>query len=135
MDMIKYAAVCAAAVALVTACEAGGSRDAAPSGQAVAPFSTSESVSLCSSATADVLKSAAQRQREALSHPFTVRQVRCSGDWAFALISMKGPPETNPPSMVLFHNDGGSWRVVTYGSGFDCTNRGVPPTIAAEIEC
>jgi hypothetical protein len=81
------------------------------------------------------LKSAAQRQREVLSEPFTVRKVLCSGDWALARISMQGPPNTNPPSVVLFHNDGGGWRVVTYGSGFNCTDRGVPPSIAAELEC
>jgi len=136
MDMIKYAAVCAAAVASVTACEAGGSRDAAPTGQSVAPLATSESASPCSSAAVDVLKSAAQRsQYRVFTEPFTVRKVRCSGDWAFALISMKAPPDTNPPGLVLFHSDGGSWRVVTYGSGFNCTNEGVPPSIAAELEC
>jgi len=112
--MIKYATLCAVAVASVTGCGAGVSRDAAPTGQSVAPLVTGESVSPCSSATADVLKSAAQRQYEAFSDPFTFRKVRCSGDWAFALISMKGPPETNPPSMVLFH---------------------IPPSIAAELEC
>lgn len=136
MDMIKYAAVCAAAVASVTACEAGGSRDAAPTGQSVAPLTTSESASPCSSATVDVLKSAAQRRFDEvnISDPFTVTKVLCSGDWAKTLIHMP-VPNTNPPGIVLFHSDGGSWRVVTYGSGFNCTNEGVPPSIAAELEC
>ena len=60
MDMIKYATLCAAAVASVTACGAGVSNDAAPTSQSVAPLATSESASPCSSATADVLKSVAQ---------------------------------------------------------------------------
>ena len=136
MDMIKYATFCAAAVASVTACGGGVSHDAASTGQSVAPLATSESASPCSSATADVLKSAAQSGfGEPFSGPFTVKKVLCSGDWAKALISMKAPPNTNPPGITLFHHDGGGWRTVTYGSGFDCTNEGVPPSIAAELEC
>jgi hypothetical protein len=138
MDMIKYATFCAAAVASVTACGGGVSHDAAPTGQSVAPLATSESTSPCSSATADVLKSAAQRQFEDsnISDPFTVEKVLCSGDWAKALIDHIRPvPNTNPPGIVLFHDDGGGWRAVQYGSGFDCTNEGVPPSIAAELEC
>ena len=134
--MIKYATFCAAAVASVTACGGGVSHDAASSGQSVAPLATSESASPCSSATADVLKSAARSGLgEPFSEPFTVKKVLCSGDWAKALISMKSPPNTNPPGIMLFHNDGGGWRTVTYGSGFDCTDEGVPPSIAAELEC
>ena len=137
MDMIKYATFCAAAAASVTACGGGVSHDAAPAGQSVAPRTTSESASPCSSATADVLKSAAQREFEDsnISDPFTVTKVLCSGDWAKALISMKAPPNTNPPGIVLFHDDGGGWRAVQLGSGFDCTDEGVPPSIAAELEC
>ena len=136
MNMIKYATICAAAVASVTACGGGVSHDAAPAGQSVAPLATSESASPCSSATADVLSSAARTASgEPFSEPFTVKKVLCSGDWAKALISMKAPPNTNPPSIMLFHNDGGGWRTVTYGSGFDCTDEGVPPSIAAELEC
>jgi len=137
MDMVKYATFCAAAVASVTACGGGVSHDVAPTGQSVAPLaSTSESASPCSSATADVLASAAQSGfGEPFTEPFTVYKVLCSGDWAKALISMKAPPNTNPPGIVLFHDDGGGWRAVTYGSGFDCTDEGVPPSIAAELEC
>jgi hypothetical protein len=141
MDMIKYATFCAAAVASATACGGGVSHDAAPTGQSVAPVAaSSESASPCSSATADVLKSAAQRRYgepgKALSGPFTVYKVLCSGDWAKALIDHIRPvPNTNPPGIVLFHDDGGGWRAVQYGSGFDCTNEGVPPSIAAELEC
>jgi hypothetical protein len=136
MDMIKSATFCAAAVASVTACGGGVSHDAAPTGQSVAPLATSESASPCSSATADVLKSAAQRRLGGnLSEPFTVSKVLCSGDWAKALIDMRPVPNANPPGIVLFHDDGGGWRAVQYGSGFDCTNEGVPPSIAAELEC
>ena len=139
MDVIKYATCCAAAVASVTACGGGVSHDAASTGQSVAPLATSESASPCSSATADVLKSAAQREYgepgEALSDPFTVTKVLCSGDWAKALIDVRSVPNTNPPGIVLFHHDGIVWRAVTYGSGFDCTDEGVPPSIAAELEC
>jgi hypothetical protein len=138
MDMIKYATFCAAAVVSVTACGGGVSHDAAPTGQSVAPFATSESASPCSSATADVLKLAAQRRFDEvnISDPFTVTKVLCSGDWAKALIDMRSVPNVNPPGSVLFHDDdGGGWRAVTYGSGFDCTNEGVPPSIAAELEC
>ena len=130
MDMIKYATICAAAVASVTACEAGVSHDAAPAGQSVAPFVTSESASPCSSATVDVVKSAAQRR-----YGDKVYKVLCSGDWAKALIDTRPVTNANPPSIVLFHDDGGGWRVVQYGSGFNCTDEGVPPSIAAELEC
>ena len=141
MDVIKYATFCAAAVASVTACGGGVSHDVAPTGQSVAALATTtESASPCSSATADVLKSAAQSRYgepgSALSGPFTVDKVLCSGDWAKALIDHIRPvPNTNPPGIVLFHDDGGGWRAVTYGSGFDCTDEGVPPSIAAELEC
>jgi hypothetical protein len=136
MDMIKYATICAAAVASVTACGGGVSHDAAPAGQSVVPFATSESASPCSSGTADVLKSAAQRRYgDILSEPLTVYKVLCSGDWAKALIHTRPVPNANPPGIVLFHDDGGGWRAVQYGSGFDCTNEGVPPSIAAELEC
>lgn len=137
MDMIKYATFCAAAVASVTACGGGVSHDVAPTGQSVAPLATSESASPCSSATADVLKSAAQRRYgdSSLSGPFTVYKVLCSGDWAMALIRVEAAPNTNPPGIVLFHDDGGGWRAVQLGSGFDCTDEGVPPSIAAELEC
>ena len=140
MDLIRYSTLCAAAVASLTACGGGASHDVASTGQsATPPAATSESSSPCSSATADVLKSAAQRRYgeagKALSGPFTVSEVLCSGDWAKALIDHTSPaPNTNPPGIVLFHNDGG-WRAVTYGSGFDCTDEGVPPSIAAELEC
>jgi hypothetical protein len=141
MDMIKYATFCAAAVASVTACGGGVSPDVAATGQSVAPSAaTSESASPCSSATADVLKSAAQRRYgkpgNALSWQYTVYKVLCSGDWAKALIDPIRPvPNTNPPGIVLFHNDGGGWRAVQLGSGFDCTDEGVPPSIAVELEC
>jgi hypothetical protein len=139
MDMIKYATFCAAAVASVTACGGGVSHDAASTGQSVAPLATSESPSPCSSATADVLKTSAQREYgnpgKALSGPFNVTKVLCSGDWAKALIDVEAPPDTNPPGIVLFHHDGGGWRTVTYGSGFDCSDEGVPPSIATDLEC
>jgi hypothetical protein len=136
MDVIKYATCCAAAVASVTACGGSVSHDAASTGQSVAPLATSESASPCSSATADVLKSAAQSSfGKPFSGPFTVNEVLCSGDWAKALISMKAPPNTNPPGIVLFHYDGGGWRTVTFGSGFDCTDEGVPPSVATDLEC
>jgi hypothetical protein len=86
--------------------------------------------------TADVLKSAAQRQYgDNLPEPLSVRKVLCSGDWAKALIHVRTVPNANPPSIVLFHHDGGGWRAVQYGSGFDCTTEGVPRSIAAELEC
>jgi hypothetical protein len=141
MDLIKYAALCAAAVASVTACGGRVSHDVATTGQSVAaPVATSESASPCSSATADVLKLATQREYgepgEPFSGPFTVEKVLCSGDWAKALIDHTRPaPNTNPPGIVLFHHDGIDWRAVTYGSGFDCTDEGVRPSIAAELEC
>ena len=134
MDMIKYATICAGAVASVTACGGGVSHDAAPAGQSVVPSATSESASPCSSATADVLKSAAQR-RYGDDPELTVDKVLCSDDWAKALIHSRPVPGTNPPSIVLFHDDGGGWRAVQRGSGFDCTDEGVPPSIAAELEC
>jgi hypothetical protein len=83
------------------------------------------------------LKSAAQRRFEEsnISDPFTVNKVLCSGDWAKALIDMESVPNVNPPGIVLFHYDGGGWRAVTYGSGFGCAGEGVPPSIAAELEC
>jgi hypothetical protein len=140
MDFIKLATFSAAAVLSVIACAGIDLHDAAPTSQSVAPVATSEPASPCSAATADVLKSAAQRQYgnpgEALSGPITVYEVLCSGDWAKALLEHTMPaPNTNPPGIVLFHHDVGSWRAVQYGSGFDCTNEGVPPSIAAELEC
>lgn len=138
MNLIRYAMFGAAAVASVTAC--GGNVPHA-SQPVATPSGTSESASSCSSATADVLKSAIQRQygapESAFSGPFSVDDVLCSGDWAKALIDYEGfDPNTNPPGIVLFHDDGGDgWRVVNYGSGFDCTNDGVPPSIADDLEC
>ena len=129
MEVIKFGTFCAAAIALVSACGGGVSHDAAPTGQAVAPVAPSESGSRCSSATADVLKSAARRDYG------DVYKVLCSGDWAKVLIDTRAVTNANPPSIVLFHDDGGGWRVVQYGSGFNCTNEGVPPSIAAELEC
>src|SRR3954454_22962675 len=93
MDMIKYATICAAAAASLTACGGGVSHDAATTGQSVAPLATSESASPCSSATADVLKSATQREYgqpgKALDGPFTVEKVLCSGEWAKTLIDVE----------------------------------------------
>ncbi len=67
---------------------------------------------------------------------FTVDQVLCSGDWAKALIDHTSPDaNTNPPGIVLFHDDGAGWRAVQLGSGFDCTDEVVPPSIAAELQC
>jgi hypothetical protein len=45
------------------------------------------------------------------------------------------PCSSATPSIVLFHADGGGWRAVQWGSGFNCTDEGVPPSIAAELEC
>lgn len=129
MEIIKYGTLCAAAIALVTACEGGVSHDAAPTGQAVAPVATSESASRCSPATADVLKSASQRDYG------NVYKMLCSGDWAKVLIDTSAVTNANPPSILLFHDDGDGWRIVQYGSGFDCAGEGVPPSIAAELEC
>jgi hypothetical protein len=140
MYFIKHATFFAAAFLSVTACAGTDSHDAAPTGRSVASVATSNPASPCSAATADVLKLAAQRQYgnpgEALSGPITIYEVLCSGDWAKALIEHTRPaPNTNPPGIVLFHHDSGMWRAVQYGSGFDCTNKGVPPSIAAELEC
>ena len=141
MDLIRCSTLCAATVATLTACGGAASHDVASTGQSAAPpVAASESSSPCSSATADVLKSAAQHRYgepgKALSGLFTVYKVLCSGDWAKALIDHTRPaPNTNPPGIVLFHNDGGGWRAVQLGSGFDCTDEGVPPSIAAELEC
>ncbi len=74
MEMIKYGIFCAAAIASVSACGAGVSHDAPPTGQPVVPVVPSEPASRCS--TADVLKSAAQRD------DWDVYKVLCSGDWA-----------------------------------------------------
>ncbi len=59
----------------------------------------------------------------------------CSGDWAKVLIDTSAVTNANPPSILLFHDDGNGWRIEQYGSGFDCSNEGVPPPIAAELEC
>jgi hypothetical protein len=129
MGMITCAMVCAVAVEWVTACGGGVSHDAASTGYAVATVAPSESASECSSATTDVLRSAARRDYG------DVDEVLCSGDWAKVLIDTSAVTNANPPSMMMFHHDGNGWRVVTYGSGFDCTNEGVLPSIAAELEC
>ena len=129
MKMVNHGTFCATVIALVTACGAGVSHDPAPTREAVAPTAPSESPSRCSSATVDVLKSAAQRDYGDVS------KVLCSGDWAKVLIDTSAITDANPPSVVLFHDDGGGWRVVQYGSGFDCSNEGVPPSIATELEC
>ena len=76
-----------------------------------------------------------RRHRDNVSQPLTVYKVLCSGDWAKFLIDTRPVTNANPPSIVLFHDDGGGWRVVQYGSGFKCTDEGVPPSIAAELEC
>jgi hypothetical protein len=129
MEMIKYGTCGAAVIALVTACGGGVQHDAAPTGQAVAPVSPSQSASQCSSATADVLRSAARGDYG------DVDKMLCSGDWAKVLIDTSAVTNANPPSILLFHDDGNGWRIEQYGSGFDCSNEGVPPPIAAELEC
>jgi hypothetical protein len=129
MDMITHGTFCAVAVALVTACGGGVSHDAARTAHAVAPAAPGEPASRCPSATADVLRSAARRDYG------NVDEVLCSGDWAKVLIDTSAVTNANPPSMMLFHHDGGGWREVQYGSGFDCTEEGVPPSVAAELEC
>jgi hypothetical protein len=129
MGMITCVMFCAVAVEWVTACGGGVSHDAAPTGHAVATVAPSVTASGCSSATADVLRSAARRDYG------DVDEVLCSGDWAKVLIDTSAVTDANPPSMMLFHRDGNGWRIVTYGSGFDCTNEGVPASIAAELEC
>jgi len=75
------------------------------------------------------VKSAAQRTYGDVS------KVLCFGDWAKVLIDTSAITNANPPSIILFHNDGGGWRVVQYGSGFDCADEGVPPSIATELDC
>jgi hypothetical protein len=54
---------------------------------------------------------------------------------AKVLIDTRAVRNANPLSIVLFHDDGSGWRVWQYGSGFDCANEGVPPSIAADLEC
>jgi len=109
-------------------------RPANPIGESGAPNTLSQSASPCSSATAEALKSATLRLWGYGSEPFTVDRVLCSGDWAKSLLAWR-PMDANPPGIVLFHYDGGTWRAVQYGSGFDCTDDGVPPPIAADLEC
>lgn len=108
---------------------------ATPIGQSAPPNTSNQSGSPCSSATAEVLKSATLRMWGYSRDPFTVTKLLCSGDWAKTLIDMRHEPNTNPPGIVLFHYDDEGWRAVNYGSGFDCTNDGVPPPIAGELEC
>jgi len=128
--MIKSATLCAAAIAWVPACGGSVSNDAAPtSHHAAAATTTSESASQCPSATEDAVKSAAHR---AYGDAY---QVLCSGDWAKALIDTSSVTNANPPSILLFHNDGDGWRLVQHGSGFNCTSEGVPPSAAVELEC
>ena len=135
--MIKYATMCAAAVASMTACGNGVSHDAAPTGQSPEPSATSKSATPCSSATPDALKVAAQHRHgnNNVDESLSVNKVLCSGDWAKALVHMRAAPGTNPPGVFLFHHDGADWRAVQWGSGFQCTDEGVPPSTAAELEC
>ena len=135
MKVIEHAAICAAVLAAsVTACT-GVSRDAAHSDPSAAPIATTTSASLCSAVTAQVLKSAALRQFGGPpDEPFTVTKMLCADGWAKVLIDTRPVRNANPPSIVLFHDDEG-WRVVQYGSGFNCTDQGVPPSTAVRLEC
>ena len=129
MRSIAYMALCAATTATVGACGAGASLNAAPIEDSVASTATTDPAAECSPETAAVLERAANR-------PYgNVYKVLCSGDWAKALVDTSSVNDSNAPGIFLFHRDGGDWRIVQYGSGFNCINEGVPPPIAAQLEC
>lgn len=136
MTRIKHVAICAAVIASMTACGASVSPDASTVGGSVATSTTAASATACEQGTKDALRAAAQRRFGGdPNHPFPISQVLCVDDWAKVLIDTRSIRDANPPSTVLYHDDGNGWRAVQYGSGFDCTNEGVPPPIAAELEC
>ena len=147
---VKKAAWCAVAIALVGGCAdrtsqdsasadnastyAGPASSAAPGGETTAPPATTSSATAphCASATADTLKSATQLNYG--EQPFTVDSIRCSGDWAKALIPAR-PSHQQQGAIVLFHYIGNGWSAVQFGSGFDCADEGVPASTAAELGC
>ncbi|MCV7420581.1 hypothetical protein H7K45_08515 [Mycobacterium yunnanensis] len=136
MKQINYAAACAAVVATMTACGAGISPEPSNVGQAVTPTTTVDTATPCGQSTKDALRAVAQRRFGGNSRqPFSISEVRCVGDWAKVIVDTRSVPDANPPSIVLYHYDGNGWRAVLYGSGFNCTNEGVPPSIAAELAC
>lgn len=88
----------------------------------------------CDTASNEALTAAVQMQfGDRIVQPFTVDSIACSGDWAMARVPARPGYEQN--SRVLFNYTGGGWSTTDLGSGFSCTERGVPAEDAAAMGC
>lgn len=97
------------------------------------PITPTASTTHCSTATPAVLQAVANKNWGNPHHPpLAVESIRCADDWAFARIPANDDYHQN--SIALFRYDNG-WKGVTFGSGFTCTDHGVPPSTAAAIGC
>ncbi|MGC5024935.1 LppP/LprE family lipoprotein [Tsukamurella sp. DT100] len=106
----------------------------APAPTSTAPTATPAPVSHCSEATPETLGANAEMNWGAqIVKPFTVDSVACVDDWATARIPAR---DAYPQSAkLLFRYTGGGWSGVAFGSGFSCTEKGVPAAIAARLGC
>ncbi|NMO01175.1 LppP/LprE family lipoprotein [Gordonia sp. TBRC 11910] len=103
------------------------------SGPATATSSTpAPSASHCDTATASTLHDAADMQYHgSLVQPFSMVNIICDGQWAIA----RTQSSAAQPVRVLFRYTGGGWSAIAMGTGFSCTDNGVPTATAATLGC
>ncbi|CAM3134398.1 LppP/LprE family lipoprotein [Tsukamurella hominis] len=108
----------------------GGAASTAPPSTTAAPAP----VSHCSEATPETLRANAEMNWGAqIAKPFTVDSVVCVDDWATARIPARDAYPQN--TKLLFRYTGGGWSGVAFGSGFSCSEKGVPAATAARLGC
>ncbi|NKY19396.1 LppP/LprE family lipoprotein [Tsukamurella spumae] len=91
-------------------------------------------VSHCSEATPETLRTNAEMNWGAeIAKPFTVDAIVCVDEWATARIPAREAYAQN--TRLLFRYTGGGWSGVAFGSGFSCTDKGVPAATAARLGC
>ncbi|WP_081585984.1 LppP/LprE family lipoprotein [Tsukamurella sp. 1534] len=95
---------------------------------------TARPASHCPEATPETLRSNAESNwGDRIAKPFTVDDVRCADEWATARIPARDAYPQN--ARLLFRYTGGGWSGVAFGSGFSCTEKGVPAATAEKLGC
>lgn len=104
----------------------------APTSTAATTTTITPPASHCGTATPATLHDAADMQYGTrLTQPFTLVDIICDGQWAIARTQSAAPQ----PVRVLFRYTGGGWSALDMGSGFVCTDKGVPAETATKLEC
>ncbi|CAM3624819.1 LppP/LprE family lipoprotein [Tsukamurella ocularis] len=112
--------------------DGGAAPTAAPT--SASPTAAPAPVSHCAEATSETLRSTAEMNWGAqIVKPFTVDAIVCADEWASARIPARDAYPQN--TKLLFRYTGGGWSGVALGSGFSCTDKGVPPATAARLGC